>query len=122
MFRSNEIISDCDKYHLSCLVDSEFNNQKFSAITLGFYVNGKVNEIWDNESFLIETLYPYLKGLQIELSSSDIHEINCLIDEDVKEELIEMFDTAINLGWFNNVNNITENSDNPSDSVSKNIE
>lgn len=90
MFTSKLITSDCDKYELSVL-----NNDVY--LTLEIRIPGQKIRIWDNDEYLLNTVYPRL----IE-NKKEYKKLKPIPREDYPE-LLEMFNKAIELGFFTNV-------------------
>ncbi|MAX51473.1 MAG: hypothetical protein CMH22_05795 [Methylophaga sp.] len=94
MFKYTDIVSDCDTYHLSANINEK---EEFYMPGLAFYEEGVCGDIWDNGEYLLNELYPFLKN---EVANKELSSI--FTTEEIKVELVEMFDEAIRIGMFKN--------------------
>ena len=95
MFLTRSIISDCDKYELSVLGDNEYP-------TLEIRFPDKKVKFWDNDEFLLNIMYPRLKK-----NKKKYKKLRGIPREDY-EELLLMFEKAIELGFFDKTKIILE--------------
>lgn len=83
------IATDDESYILSALIEKGM----YTMPSLKFMLNGVESDLWDNEDYLINDVYNYLKtgegsGKLVETFSY------------VREEVLELFNAAINMGFF----------------------
>lgn len=92
MVQSYTISNDDDTFRLSALVE----DGKYYWPYLVFMNDGIEVDMWDNEDYLFKELYPYLNGV--------VNRDFSFSEEEIKD-LLEMFNTAIDLGFFNHSEN-----------------
>lgn len=90
------ISTDEDNYRLSAQMT---DNGGYEIPSLEILLDGEKIAFWDNEIFLYNTVYPILKG-----EKNDTKIINTIPKDDHKE-LLEVFEKAEKMGFFNNIKN-----------------
>lgn len=98
-FKYTTISTECGDYKLSALLDK---NGKYSFPYFEILDSDdltKTIEIWDNVSYFLKTLIPYLKN-EIEDEELDKY------FSETKEEILELFEEGIEMGFFNELNKI----------------
>jgi hypothetical protein len=86
------IVTDEDDYRLSALL----TDKGYEMASLQFLLDGEETGFWDNDIFLYETVYPYLKG---EKTSED-EKLKNEIPPDDHGDVLELFEKGIELGFF----------------------
>jgi hypothetical protein len=96
MIKYITIATDDDSYRLESIYDESKDNNL--GLNLSFVIDNKIIDILDAEDFLINRLYPYLCGKDIE----DEYIFDMLEDKfsNVKEDVKELFDEAIRINLF----------------------
>jgi len=84
------ISTDEDNYRLSALM----TDNGYEMPSLEILLDGEEIAFWDNEIFLYNTVYPILKG------KKEDTEIIDTIPEDDHKELLELFEKAEKMGFF----------------------
>lgn len=73
----------------------------FKMLTLCLYPETEDAQFWDNESFLVEELYPALQNYANRtMSPVDFEALEDIATDEQKEELLAMFQMAEERGWF----------------------
>ncbi len=94
MFKYITLSTDKDEFRVSSLIVSKKDEKlKFDMPSLEILIDGEVTESWNSEPYLIEEVYPYLKG---EKENEELDEIFSTY----KEEILEIFEEAFSLGIF----------------------
>lgn len=114
MYKVLEYISENGRFTLGVLMIYDLNETNFwgtpESVNLGNvrykdekYVmpalkitdiyNGEEDEYWDNDLYLIDTLYPWLQG------KTENEEFDEIFGQD-KNEVLHMFNAAIKEGWL----------------------
>lgn len=86
-----EIHDDESNYFFSALLDLE--TKQYSMPSFSIKVDEKEVLFWDNEKYLLETFYPYLKG---KIKSDYLDDKF----DNVKGTVLALFDAAMKLGFF----------------------
>lgn len=96
MYITTEISTDDGEFKLSVLTEiNEDGSLKQIMPSFSSYIEGKLLFMWDHPKYMLDELYPYLKG---EREDNDLDEIF----SSHKDEIFEMFETGIKLGFFGN--------------------
>ncbi len=90
-----EIHDNESNYFFSAIIDLE--TKKYLMPSFSVKVDGEEVLFWDNEKYLLETLYPYLKN---KIKSDYLDDKF----DNVKGIILALFDTAIKLGFFEPTN------------------
>lgn len=96
MVKYTVITDDSESYEFRALLNDDGN---YEYPHLAFKVDGELTDLWDKDSYLIETLLPYLKGA-MEENHEAFNELEDLFSN-TKEGVLELFEEAIKLGFFN---------------------
>lgn len=92
MIAYTTISTDDESYSLSAIiVDNEYK-----MASLMFMLDGEDVDLWDNEEYLLNTLYPYLK------TGVNTDGLDDMFSE-VREDVLALFDTGIALGFFKDI-------------------
>lgn len=93
MIKYLTISTDCGIYKLSAI---EYRGEYvFASLQIG-RDSDSTTEYWDNDSFLVEKLYPYLKG-EIEAPIQEVEDVF----SNSKEKVLEIFEEAFKAGILN---------------------
>jgi len=91
MIKYTTITTEDECYSLSALII----NNEYTMPSLTFKLDGQEVDSWDNEEYLYRELYPYLLGLNDDYDGLDN------IFSNVKKQVLEIFEEAIRMGFFN---------------------
>lgn len=92
MYKSITIATEQEEFKVSALIISKGKEPlKFDFPSFDILIDGAVVESWDSVPYLIEEVYPYLKG---EREDEDLDDKLSFF----KEELLEVFEEAFHLG------------------------
>ena len=108
VYLSQRLATSSDKFHLSCLMNDDMKTVNKSAVWLEFtdlkdktYKNQNI--VWDNPSYLWNELLNYLENkLIFKLTQEQLKEfkdIHKYMDLDNTSDLLELLNTAKELGW-----------------------
>ena len=110
MHLSSKITTDSNSYSLECFlntktgeVDKDWVWFEFSEIEAGIKDRPDITLVWDNSDYLINTFYPILQRfVSRTLTKEDKEEILDVYNilENDAEEILEIFEKAIELKWF----------------------
>ena len=89
MIAYTTIATDDGSYSLSAII---VDNQ-YKMVSLEIKDEGEEIDLWDNEEYLLNTLYPYLK------TGVDVDGLDDIFSE-VREDVLAIFNTGIALGFF----------------------
>lgn len=89
MIAYTTIATDDESYSLSAIIV----NNEYKMVSLEIKDWCKEIALWDNEEYLLNTLYPYLK------TGVDDDGLKDMFSE-VREDILALFDTGIALGFF----------------------
>jgi hypothetical protein len=87
------IVTDEDDYRLSALL----TDKGYEMASLQFLLDGEETGFWDNDHYLYNTVYPYLKGemkneeLEVEIPPADCNAV------------LELFKKGEEMGFFENL-------------------
>jgi hypothetical protein len=97
MYVYTSIKSSDDKYALVAI----FNKGKYSDVTLAVDTdNHDKMEVWDSEWWLINRVYRFLKGDTNGFDQKNIDELRADLPGNRCVELMKMFETGRNMGFF----------------------
>jgi len=89
MFKLTMICTNDHAYELNALL----TNNEYHDVSLEFYIDDENIDTWDNEDYLINDVYPYLKGEKQDDELDDIF-------SNVKNDVLEIFEEAIRMKFF----------------------
>lgn len=96
-FYAEEIISECDSYHINVLREDGAEN--YFGFSISIRNDNKELDCWDNTEWIIDTLIPYLKEeLSLYTLEEDTRDALRLIKN--KDTLLSMLERAIDLGML----------------------
>lgn len=96
MIKGSFVSTDCGSYKFSTLIEE---NGKYSMPCLEIIIDGETVDIWDNVEYLKNVVYPYLNNEHELLEDSDL-QVMIETFSNVKEDVKEIFDEAIYMGFF----------------------
>ena len=89
MIAYTTIATDDESYSLSAIIV----NNEYKMVSLEIKDEGEEIDLWDNEEYLLNTLYQYLK------TGVDVDGLDDIFSE-VREDVLAIFNTGIALGFF----------------------
>jgi len=96
MITYTTISTDEDNYKLSALM----TDNGYEMPSLEILIDGEEIAFWDNDNFLYKNLYPQLMGECDDKNAKEY--INQNIPEDDYNDLLELFNKGIEMGFFEN--------------------
>lgn len=89
MIAYTTIATDDESYSLSAIIA----DNQYKMVSLEIKDDGEEIALWDNEEYLLNTLYPYLN------TGVDTDGLDDMFSE-VREDVLSLFETGIALGFF----------------------
>lgn len=110
MYLSSKITTDDNLYSLKCLLNTKTGVVEpqwiwftFEEIEAGVKDRPDIKLTWDNSEYLIKTFYPILQRFVnrtlTEEDKKEMKEVYTSLENDA-EEILEIFNKAIELKWF----------------------